>query len=388
MNTSRTKILVVEDEPIIALDIKQRLTVMGYEVMAIADSSETALQAVNRFPLDLVLMDIRLRGSVSGIEIASQIWSKFNLPVVFVTAHADHVTLSQAKATQPFGYVVKPFENEDLVTAIETALSRFQAEMTAQRALQKEKDLNRLKSQFVSIVSHEFRTPLTIILVSLDLLEEFGEELLLEKRQKYFKRARTSIELMEKLLEEVLVIGEADNGNLQCHLAPVNLSKFCLNLVEELQTADGEEHLIMFSQAEEMECLPVLIEVDEKLLRLILTNLISNANKFSPFGSQVWIHLSYRSDHLVFQVQDQGIGIPESDQAQLFDTFYRGSNVNDVQGTGLGLSIVKRCIDVYGGSIEVESAIGLGTKFTVSLPCASAVTSLRTSKTLDVVSLS
>jgi signal transduction histidine kinase len=368
MTFSPTKILIVEDEPIIALDIKQRLTLMGYEVMVIADSSKTALTAVDRFPIDLVLMDIRLRGNVSGIEVASQIWSEFNIPVIFVTAHADQVTLAQAKASQPFGYIVKPFENEDLVTAIETALSRYQAELASQRALQKEKELNRLKSQFVSIVSHEFRTPLTIVLVSLDLLEEFDGDLDPEKRQKYFKRARTSIELMGRLLEEVLVIGESDNGNLKCQLAPLNLSTFCRTLVEELQSAAGEEHLITFQEFHQISLIPKRVRVDEKLLRHILTNLLSNASKYSSPGSQIWVHLTYESDTLNFQVKDQGVGISRTEQAQLFDTFYRGANVSHVQGTGLGLSIVKRCVDAYGGSITIESEVGVGSTFTVILP--------------------
>jgi signal transduction histidine kinase len=368
MTSTPTKILIVEDEPIIALDIKQRLTLMGYEVMAIADSSKTALKAVDRFPIDLVLMDIRLRGNISGIEVAHQIWSASNIPVIFVTAHADQVTLSQAKASQPFGYIVKPFENEDLVTAIETALSRYQAELASQRALQKEKELNRLKSQFVSIVSHEFRTPLTIVLVSLDLLEEFDGEIDLEKRKKYFKRARTSIELMSSLLEEVLVIGESDNGNLKCQLAPLNLSQFCRNLVEELQSTGGEEHLMTFREFSQIGLIPQRVQVDEKLLRHILTNLISNASKYSPRGSQIWICLMYESDTLTFQVKDEGIGISKSEQTQLFDTFYRGANVSHVQGTGLGLSIVKRCVDAYGGNITIESEMGVGSTFTVSLP--------------------
>jgi signal transduction histidine kinase len=368
MTFSPTKILIVEDEPIIALDIKQRLILMGYEVMAIADSSKTALTAVDRFPIDLVLMDIRLRGNVSGIEVASQIWSEFNIPVIFVTAHADQVTLSQAKASQPFGYIVKPFENEDLVTAIETALNRYQAELVSQRALQKEKELNRLKSQFVSIVSHEFRTPLTIVLVSLDLLEEFDGDLDPEKRQKYFKRARTSIELMGRLLEEVLVIGESDNGNLKCQLAPLNLSTFCRNLVEELQSAAGEEHLITFQEFHQISLIPKRVQVDEKLLRHILTNLLSNASKYSPPGSQIWVHLTYESDTLNFQVRDQGVGISRTEQAQLFDTFYRSANVSHIQGTGLGLSIVKRCVDAYKGSITIESEVGVGSTFTVRLP--------------------
>jgi signal transduction histidine kinase len=255
------------------------------------------------------------------------------------------------------------------VTAIETALSRFQAEKASQRALEKEKELNRLKSQFVSIVSHEFRTPLTIILVSLDLLEEFDGDLALEKRQKYFQRARTSIELMERLLEEVLVLGEADNGNLQCHLAPLNLSKFCRNLVEELQAVSGEEHLITFYESNERELIPRRVQVDEKLLRHILTNLISNARKYSSRGSQIGVHLTYESDAMTFQIKDQGIGISKKDQAQLFNTFYRGANVSDVQGTGLGLSIVKRCVDIYGGSITIDSELGVGSTFTVRLPC-------------------
>lgn len=365
---ANANILVVEDEPVIALDIKQRLLHLGYRVTAIADSAETALEAIHHALPDLALMDIRLRGEMNGIETATQIRQQFNLPIVFLTAHADATTLEQVKATQPFGYITKPFDTHDLSTAIEIALTRHQAEITIQTALDKERELHQLKSRFISIVSHEFRNPLNSILFSLNLLEHHEQQLTPEKKQLYFQRAKVSVQRMSQLLEEVLVVGEAETGKLRCHPVPLNLNKFCRELIEELQTSVTTKHTIILKQEGwESAGDDLIYSLDEKLLRHILNNLLSNAIKYSPQGDKIVIHLLCQPTNVTFHIQDQGIGIPAEDQAQLFDCFYRATNVNNIPGTGLGLSIVKQCIDTHKGKITVESQVGKGTTFIVTL---------------------
>ncbi|HEY9646611.1 MAG TPA: response regulator, partial [Chroococcidiopsis sp.] len=184
----RRKLLIVEDERLIALDIKQRLVQLGYEVVAIANHADAALQAVTQHMPDLILMDIHLQGAVDGIALAAQIQQQFNLPVIFLTAHADSATLTQAKATQPFGYLVKPVETHMLSTAIEIALTRHQTEVAVQRALAKEKELNELKTRFISIVSHEFRNPLSAIKLIFDLLERQNPPVPPEQQQLHLQR--------------------------------------------------------------------------------------------------------------------------------------------------------------------------------------------------------
>jgi signal transduction histidine kinase len=363
-----TNILVVEDESIIALDIKNSLKKSGYNVVGLATSAEEALKKISDLHPDLVLMDIQLRGAIDGVETAEQIRSQFQIPVVYLTAHADEHTLQRAKVTQPFGYVLKPFEDKELTTTIEIALSRHQAEKAIRQALLKEKELSELKSRFVSVVSHEFRNPLSTILFSTELLERYDGRLLPEKRIAYLSRIRESVNRMNYLLTDVLTIGEVEAGSLRFNPSPLDVEKLCTELVEEFCFKSEAQHTIRFTS--NGECPNVLPYVDEKLLRHILSNLLSNAVKYSPDGGCIDLKLEYKPHQIVLQVCDQGIGIPSTDQPKLFDSFHRANNVNKIPGTGLGLSIVKQCVELHGGSIMVASQVGSGSTFTVTLPFA------------------
>lgn len=363
---SQTRILIVEDEPVIALDIEECLMTLGYEVVAVADCAAAVLETVSQSQPNLVLMDIHLRGEQNGIETAARLRQEYNLPIVFLTAHADEATLAQAKATQPFGYIVKPFQMRDLSVAIEIALSRYQAEVSMQRALEKEKELNELKSRFVAIVSHEFRNPLSSVLLSLDLLEHCNRKAPVEKQQVYFNRARTAVEQMIQLLEDVLIVTELDTKRFTCQLAPLMVIDFCEELIEQFLLHPEISHTICFT-AIGFNAVDSLYLLDEKLLCHILTNLLSNAIKYSPAQSTIQFDLICDNNTLTFRIQDQGIGISVSDQSHLFDSFYRGENVGNIPGSGLGLSIVKQCVEVHQGQITVESQLGVGTTFTVTL---------------------
>jgi signal transduction histidine kinase len=145
---------------------------------------------------------------------------------------------------------------------------------------------------------------------------------------------------------------------------PLDLVKFCRDLVEELQLADTAKHVLIFNG--QVECAQV--SMDEHLLRHILSNLLSNAIKYSPSGSIIQFELACREGQAVFQISDQGIGIPPEDRAHLFETFHRAANVRNIAGTGLGLAIVKRSVDLHGGTIDVASQVGVGTTVTVTLP--------------------
>jgi signal transduction histidine kinase len=365
-------ILIVEDESIIALDIQSSLTHAGYEVVAIATCAAEALENVAQFQPDLVLMDIRLRGEMDGVETAEKIRQNFHLPVVYLTAHADENTLNRAKITEPFGYILKPFEDRDLITTIEIALSRHKAEAAIQVSLDKEREIHELKSRFVSVVSHEFRNPLNAILFSTELLERYGDQLTVDKKSTYLQRIQLSVRRMNQLLNEVLLVGETEAGKLQYKPKPIDLVQFCKNLIEEIKLSQAKNCTIELKYKDisthspkdsiQHPCL------DEKLLQHILTNLLSNAVKYSPQGESILIDLICNQENVIFHIQDQGIGIPASDQAQLFNSFHRASNVHGIPGTGLGLSIVKQCVDLHGGKIEVASEVGKGTTFIVTLP--------------------
>ncbi len=360
----QTTIMVVEDETIIGMDIRNSLKKLGYSVPPVIATGEKAIEKAEQLQPNLILMDIMLKGSIDGVQAAEQIRKRFNLPIVYLTANTDPITLERAKETQPFGYIIKPFEEKDLHTTIEIALARCKAETEIRRSLEKEKELNELKSRFITMTSHEFRTPLTAILGSAELLEHYGNKWSHEKQLSYLHRIQNSVQHLVHLLDDVLLIGQAEAGKLDFHPLPLDLTEFCSSLVEELELSAGSQYTISFQALGEST--PACM--DEKLLRHILSNLLSNAVKYSPTGGIIEFDLAFEGKQARFEVKDRGIGIPPEDLQELFDLFYRAKNVGKISGTGLGLAIVKKAVDLHGGEISVTSEIGVGTSFTVQIP--------------------
>ena len=243
---------------------------------------------------------------------------------------------------------------------------RKRAEVELLVALQREKELSEMKSKFVSIASHELRTPLATILSSAELLEHYSDGLSAEDKLKMLHGIQGGVKRMNAMIEDVLVIGKAEAGALQFEPRPVDLGELCRKVVEELRLGVAKQHVIRFEQEFERGSL----NLDEKLLRHILTNLLSNAVKYSPPGSTVSLLLAERDGNTVIEVGDQGIGIPVEDQARLFESFQRASNVGNRQGTGLGLVIVKKAVELHGGTISVDSKVDAGTRISVRLPLA------------------
>lgn len=243
---------------------------------------------------------------------------------------------------------------------------RKRAEVELLVALQREKELSEMKSKFVSIASHELRTPLATILSSAELLEHYSDGLSAEDKLKMLHGIQGGVKRMNAMIEDVLVIGKAEAGALQFEPRPVDLGELCRKVVEELRLGVAKQHVIRFEQEFERGSL----NLDEKLLRHILTNLLSNAVKYSPPGSTVSLLLAERDGNTVIEVGDQGIGIPVEDQARLFESFQRASNVGNRQGTGLGLVIVKKAVELHGGTISIDSKADAGTRISVRLPLA------------------
>ncbi len=255
-----------------------------------------------------------------------------------------------------------------LVGIAEDITVRKLAEEEISKALQREKELSELKTSFVAMTSHEFRTPLTTIQSSAELLERYRNKFSEEKQVTHLQRISTSTVRMIQMLNDILIISEAEAGKLKFNPVPMDLVKFCRNLVEDLQQIDKNQRALVFTVQGALPTPTSLPLMDEKLLRQILTNLLSNAIKYSPAGSTVQFDLICFDDKAVFRIQDQGIGIPKADQLRLFESFHRATNVGTIQGTGLGLAIVKQCVDLHKGKITVDSIEGMGTTFTVTLP--------------------
>jgi PAS domain S-box-containing protein len=241
---------------------------------------------------------------------------------------------------------------------------RKRAEVELLKTLEREKELSQLKSNFVSMVSHEFRTPLGIIQSSAELLHDFQEKMKPDERAEQLSSIARNTRRMAGMMEEVLVLSRLDAGKLEFQPVVLDFSVFCRRAVDEALSASSRRCLIKLSLA---EALPEA-RADEQLLGHIFTNLLSNAVKYSEAGSPVHFTILRNGPDVVCVIRDTGIGIPEVDQQQLFKTFYRGSNVGNLPGTGLGLVLVKRCVELHGGKLQLQSALGEGTTVTITLP--------------------
>ncbi len=241
---------------------------------------------------------------------------------------------------------------------------RKRVEEELRQALAKEKELVELKSRFISMASHEFRTPLSTIFSSAELLEHYHQQLSQERQLTHYHRIQTSVQQMTELLNSILIIGKSEADKLEFKPEIVDLVGFCQEIVEEMQLNHLHNYKIDFVNQWQGSN-PYL---DKKLLRHILTNLLSNAIKYSSEDSTIKFSLACLGDSIALQIQDSGIGIPPEDQVHLFESFHRGNNVTNIPGTGLGLAIVKKCVEVHGGEIKFVSEVGKGTTFTTLLP--------------------
>jgi signal transduction histidine kinase len=230
------------------------------------------------------------------------------------------------------------------------------------------------------MVSHEYRTPLATILSSAELLERYTQKFTEEQKLNHYRRIQTSTRILAQLVNDVLTISKIEAGKQEFNPSLLDLDKFCQELIEELQPTIGNQHKLVFTSQghwtlTDQECICITAAyMDEKLLRYIISNLLSNAIKYSSQGSTVKFDLVYDQRQAVFRIQDQGIGIPKEDLQYLFESFYRGSNVGAISGTGLGLTIVKNSVDLHGGQMAVDSEVGVGTTFTITLPLNNHVT--------------
>lgn len=251
---------------------------------------------------------------------------------------------------------------------------RKRAEEETIKALQKEKELSELRSRFVSMVSHEFRNPLSSIISAADLLEYYIETASTEKKLQYIERIQNASTTMNELLEDVLVIGRHEANKVVFQPTEINLIEFGQKIIKEIEFSLNRANQIIFkyqayldSDKDELKH-NICGFFDEKLLRQILSNLLSNAIKYSANNALIYLDLIGRDSEVIFMVKDSGIGIPSDDLPHLFESFHRCQNVGMISGTGLGLTIVKRSVDMHGGQIFVESEVGVGTTFTVTLP--------------------
>lgn len=263
-------------------------------------------------------------------------------------------------------------EINEVMAIIRNITERKQAEEDIRQALAQQQQLNELKSRFVTMTSHEFRTPLASILSSSELLEHYSHKWSESKKLSHLYRIQNSVKHMTDLLNDVLLLGKADADKIELKPTQIDIVQFCHQLAEEFELTVST-HKIDFQVRDSSEVDDVGNKftkgcIDEKILKHIIYNLLSNAIKYSPESDLIYFELTCQAQLAILKVQDFGIGIPEEDLAQLFESFHRANNVGSIPGTGLGLPIVKRSLDLHGGTISVNSKINEGTIFVVTIP--------------------
>lgn len=385
------KILITEDDTVSALLLKKALEKNEHEIIGMADSGEKALEILEHHQADIVMMDINLAGQLDGIKTTEIINEKFNIPVVYLTASSDSETLLKVAGTNPSAYVIKPFNIRELNMVIELAIFKDrkekelqnlnnileekvkqrtadlnEANKELQKALEKEIELSELKSRIVQNVSHGFKTPLTSILSSAQLLKQYAERdhPFKPKIVKHSSKIETSARNLNSLLTSILFFGKADAEKMNYKPTKIFTAAF-FNEVVDVVKAGIDNDVKVKTQ---FENLPKTIVSDMDCLYQIFENLLSNAVKYSRTGGQVDFNVWFENDTLHATIKDSGIGISKSEQEQIFERFFRAKNVGIIEGSGLGLSIVKKCMDLTGGKIDFKSEINKGTTFNVSIP--------------------
>ncbi|MBL9137413.1 MAG: PAS domain S-box protein [Verrucomicrobiales bacterium] len=285
------------------------------------------------------------------------------------TARFDWVSRTAAGQDIPLEVILTRITTggRQIIQAVINDISeRKRAEAEILRALERERELGVLKSNFVSMVSHEFRTPLSIIMSSAGILSNYFDRLPPRERKEHLDSIQRGIRRMADMMEEVLLLARLDADRLQYHPTPLDLRAFLGIIVDDVLSATDRRCPVEVVFGD----VPDRILGDENLLRHVFTNLLTNAIKYSEPGSPVHFDVGSEAGNAVCRIRDHGIGIPNDDLAWLFQAFHRGGNVGRRQGTGLGLVIVKRCLDIHGGTIHLDTELGAGTTVTVRFPVA------------------
>ncbi len=405
MSSTTLNVLLVED------DLGD--AALLWELLELADSTHfqathsrrlaEALQHLSQEMFDVVLLDLSLPDS-HGLTTVEQVCThQPMLPIIILSGLEDESVAIEALQKGAQDYLVKgKVDSNLLVRAILHAIERAkilqllsekekqlqranenlerrveertvelkqanqqlrELESELRQALAQEKELSELKSRIITTISHEYRTPLTTIASSAELLETYRHKWDEQRQLKHFRRIQDKVKHMTALVNDVLFLNQAEFEKLQFQPEPLNLVSFFQEVVDELQSI-SDQHTLKFTSYG--DCTHRYL--DAKLLRQIITNLLSNAIKYSPPKSTVYLQLTGEENGIILSCRDEGIGIPEEDLNKLFESFNRASNVGTIAGTGLGLSIIKKCVDLHGGQITVESKVGVGTTLRVSLP--------------------
>jgi PAS domain S-box-containing protein len=261
--------------------------------------------------------------------------------------------------------IISPDGKAKRVLGVSTDITeRRQAEEVLRQALTKEKELGDLKTRFVSMASHEFRTPLATILALVETLSAYRHKLPEEQIDERFDKIKDQVGHLKDIMEDVLLLARMQARRVEFNPVKVDLDALARSVLDEFASRPDVKHRLEYTIGESNQ----EVMLDRKLMRQIISNLVSNAIKYSPEGRVVRIGLQYADGELILKISDEGIGIPEADLPHLFEPFHRAANVGTISGTGLGLVITKEATELHGGTITVESQQGAGTTFIIRIP--------------------
>lgn len=397
MNDKKISVYIAEDDPLSGKMMNITVKRIGFEFLGLGTNTDTVIKEVGELKPDVVLMDIDMPGTQDGIGAAEIIKEKYQIPVIYVTANSEDSVFDRALKTSPFGYVLKPVTRDNLRTVVEMGFARHQldqalkekqAELSElnnaleekvlertkeieeknkqlENALTREKELNEFQTRIVTTISHEFRTPMTTIMSSAEIMERLiNNDKPKEKIFRHTNLVKTSVKELLELLNDILLIEKFDSGRYEVIKEAFDLDKYFEELLFRLEVGIGKNHGRDANIQENMGD----IYTDRKLFTQILNNILSNAFKYSESGSTVHINASVKDSFFYFSVHDEGIGMTKETLSMIFDSFYRAKNVTNIEGTGMGLSILKKSVDMLEGEIRVESEEGNGSEFKVKIP--------------------
>ncbi len=363
-------VLVVEDESIVAMDMERRLRGLGYVVAGRVLTGKDAIREDENLKPDVILMDIHLKGEMDGIEAADIIRRHRSVPVIYITAYSDQATLERAKQTQPHGYILKPFQEREIHSVIEMALYKHRSEAELLKAKLEAEEGLRAKNEFLSKMSHEFRTPLNSILGMANLAREHvpGGEV-----EEYLDLVIESGKSLLDMVNSVLDYSRIDSKHLGTELSVFDIPRVVERLTDRFRHQASHRNITFtISISEEI---PHGLLCDGEKCFQIIQNLVSNALKFTESGTVLLSitasePVTENSGQMLITVTDTGIGITAAQQTDIYEAFTQadGSATRTFGGTGLGLAIVRSFVEQLEGSIAYNSEEGRGTSFEVRLP--------------------
>lgn len=316
------------------------------------------------FPVEVSLSNYTIENSIFVIAFVIDITIRKNSEEIQLAQKNELERVSKEVKQLNAGLEKKIEDRTKMLRETLTALEKSKGELS--EALKTEKELGELKSRFVSMASHEFKTPLSTILSSSYLLEQYNNIDAPEKRIKHIERIKNAVGDMKNILDDFLSLDKLDEGLIKADIKPMSaedcVKEFHL-VISEMQINLKPGQQINFKYTGNSE-----VMLDKHLLRNICMNLLSNATKFSPEASVINITAGFNPDSFNLSVQDYGIGVPENDKQHLFERFFRAKNAFNIQGTGLGLHIVAKYIELMNGDITIESKLDEGTTFTIRIP--------------------